>query len=52
MPRRAFQEKKGGIEVELSLFFFSSREASKHVILSAEGAKDLLLGFARGMANA
>jgi hypothetical protein len=39
--RRALKEKKGGIEVELSLFFFSSREASKHVILSAEGAKDM-----------
>jgi hypothetical protein len=52
MPRRALKEKKGGTEVELSLFFFSPGEASKHVILSAEGAKDLLLGFARGMANA
>jgi hypothetical protein len=41
-PRRAF-EQEGRVDDEYPLSLFPSRDASPHVILSAEGAKDLLL---------
>lgn len=51
MPHLATEEKGRSMDPECHPSFSSSHEASKHVILSAEGAKDLLVGGARGMVN-
>ena len=42
-PRRSFEGKGRRVKGRYGLSSFSSHEASEHVILSAEGAKDLLL---------
>jgi len=51
MPRRAVEKKGNRMDGEDNPSFLSSHEASEHVILSAEGAKDLLLEVGRGITN-